>query len=75
LRPGCDDVEVGFQVAREGWTVEEREPALVAAVRHGLADSPVTVATPAGPLELGWEDDIYLTGPAEIVAGGEFHMG
>jgi diaminopimelate epimerase len=48
--------------------------AVVAAVRRGLTDSPVRVLTPAGPLELRWEDEIYLTGPAEIVAGGEFYF-
>lgn len=48
--------------------------AVVAAVRRGLAESPVKVLTPAGPLELRWEDQIYLTGPAEIVAGGEFYL-
>ena len=32
------------------------------------------VLTPAGPLQLRWEDDdILLAGPAEIVAAGEFY--
>jgi diaminopimelate epimerase len=32
------------------------------------------VVTPAGPLDLRWEDrDILLAGPAEIVASGEFY--
>jgi diaminopimelate epimerase len=48
--------------------------AMAAAVLLGLAQSPVRVLTPAGPLELRWEDDIYLTGPAEIVAAGEFYL-
>jgi len=48
--------------------------AVMAAVRRGLAESPVRVLTPAGPLELRWEDEIYLTGPAEIVAGGEYYL-
>lgn len=48
--------------------------AFVAAVQAGLAETPVTVVTPAGPLELRWEGEIYLTGPAEIVAGGEFYL-
>jgi diaminopimelate epimerase len=34
----------------------------------------VKVLTPAGPLELRWEREVYLTGPAEIVAGGEFYL-
>lgn len=47
--------------------------AAAAAVARGFASSPVTVLTPAGPLTLRWEqDDILLTGPAEIVACGEF---
>jgi diaminopimelate epimerase len=46
--------------------------AAVAAVARGLAESPLDVLTPAGPLHLRWEDDVYLTGPAEIVAEGEW---
>jgi len=49
--------------------------AAVAAVLRGLAESPIRVLTPAGPLDLRWEGDVYLTGPAEIVAGGEFYFG
>ena len=38
-----------------------------------LEKSLVRVLTPAGPLELRWQnDDIYLAGPAEIVARGNF---
>jgi diaminopimelate epimerase len=47
--------------------------AAAAAILRGLARSPVRILTPAGPLDLRWDDDIYLTGPAEIVAGGEFY--
>jgi diaminopimelate epimerase len=46
--------------------------AAVAAVVRGLAESPVEVLTPAGPLHLRLDGDVYLTGPAEIVAEGEF---
>jgi len=46
--------------------------AAVAAVLRGMAKSPVRVLTPAGPIDLRLEDDTYLTGPAEIVADGEF---
>jgi diaminopimelate epimerase len=42
------------------------------AVLRGMAKSPVRVLTPAGRLDLRLEDDVYLTGPAEIVAEGEF---
>lgn len=48
--------------------------AAVAAILRGAASSPVRVLTPAGPLDLRWDDDIYLTGPAEIVAGGEYYF-
>ena len=43
-----------------------------AAVARGAATSPVRVLTPAGPIDLRLEKDIYLKGPAEIVAEGEF---
>jgi diaminopimelate epimerase len=46
--------------------------AAVAAVLRGMAKSPVRVLTPAGPIDLRLEDEVYLTGPAEIVAEGEF---
>lgn len=51
--------------------------AAAAAILRGLVESPVKVLTPAGPLELKWncaEDDVFLTGPAEIVAQGEFYF-
>jgi diaminopimelate epimerase len=49
--------------------------AAAAARARGLVESPVTVLTPAGPLELRWEGEtIYLVGPAEIVARGEFYF-
>ena len=46
--------------------------AAAAAVARGLAKSPVRVLTPAGPIDLRLEQEVYLTGPAEIVAEGEF---
>jgi diaminopimelate epimerase len=49
--------------------------AAAAAVARGLVESPVEVRTPAGPLLLRWEnDDILLSGPAEIVGRGEFYL-
>ena len=45
--------------------------AAAAAVARWLVESPVRVLTPAGPLDLRFEEDVYLTGPAEIVAEGE----
>lgn len=46
--------------------------AAFAAVLRGLAQSPVRVLTPAGPIDLRLEDEIFLTGPAELIAQGEF---
>jgi diaminopimelate epimerase len=37
-----------------------------------MAESPLDVLTPAGPIHLRLEDSVYLTGPAEIIAEGEF---
>jgi diaminopimelate epimerase len=48
--------------------------AAATAVARGLASSPVRVLTAAGPIHLRLEDEIYLTGPAEIVAQGEFYF-
>jgi diaminopimelate epimerase len=47
---------------------------MVAAVTRGMAQSPVCVRTPAGTLDLRWETSVYLTGPAEIVAEGQFFL-
>lgn len=47
--------------------------AAVAAILRKLAASPVDVRTPAGQsLRLRWDDSVFLTGPAEIIATGEF---
>ena len=49
--------------------------AMAASVLRGIIKSPAKVLTPAGPLELTWASpsaDIYLVGPAEIVATGNF---
>lgn len=49
--------------------------AAAAAMARGLVSSPTRVLTPAGPLVLRWEDgEILMTGPAEIVATGEFYL-
>lgn len=47
--------------------------AAVAAILRNLVRSPVRVVTEAGDLKLRWDDSVYLTGPAEIVASGEFY--
>jgi diaminopimelate epimerase len=49
--------------------------AAAAALARGMVSNPVRVLTPAGPLDLRCENEIWLTGPAEIVAAGEFMMG
>jgi diaminopimelate epimerase len=47
--------------------------AAAAALARGFVESPVRVLTPAGPLELRWQNDaILLAGPAELVASGEY---
>jgi diaminopimelate epimerase len=47
----------------------------VAAIARGLAESPLTIQTPAGPLYLRIESRVYLTGPAELVAEGTYMCG
>ncbi len=48
--------------------------AAIAAIVRGMAQSPLRVITPAGPIEIRREDDVYLTGPAEIVGEGQFFL-
>jgi diaminopimelate epimerase len=48
--------------------------AAAAAVARGLAQFPVTVNTPAGPIQIRQDGDIYLTGPAHIFAEGTFFL-
>ena len=45
-----------------------------AAILRGLVQSPVKIQTQAGDLQLRWDDSVYLTGPAEITAAGEFYL-
>jgi diaminopimelate epimerase len=49
--------------------------AAMAAIARGFAESPVSVLTPAGPLQLRFEAEAWLTGPAEYVADGCFYYG
>jgi diaminopimelate epimerase len=46
--------------------------AAVAAVARGIAQSPLRVLTPAGPLDVRIEEDVCLRGPAVLVAEGFF---
>jgi len=51
--------------------------AVVAGVRLGLVDSPVTVATRGGELTIRWggaDNPVYMTGPAENVFEGEIEL-
>jgi diaminopimelate epimerase len=48
--------------------------AAAAGLHLGRVKNPVTVLTPAGPLELRSEGEIYLVGPAQIIGGGEFYL-
>jgi diaminopimelate epimerase len=49
--------------------------AAVAAIVRGWVSTPVTVITPAGDLRVEWNaGEASLTGPAEIVARGEFYL-
>jgi diaminopimelate epimerase len=46
--------------------------AVAAAIARGMVSSPVRALTPAGPLDLRAEGVIFLTGPADLIAVGEF---
>jgi diaminopimelate epimerase len=45
------------------------------AASRGLVRSPVRVHTPAGPLDVRIEASVYLTGPAVLIAEGEYFLG
>ena len=48
--------------------------AAAAAILRGKAASPVEIRTPAGALNLRWDDSVYLTGPAELVGEGNYFV-
>jgi diaminopimelate epimerase len=51
--------------------------AVVAGIRRGLLDSPVTVATHGGTLSIAWEGEdahVLMTGPAISVFSGEINL-
>jgi diaminopimelate epimerase len=51
--------------------------AVVAGIRRGLLDSPVSVATRGGVLTIAWEGDgqpVQMTGPAITVFAGEINL-
>ena len=49
--------------------------AVAAAITRGMAETPVTVKTPAGLLQVRGKPDLFLAGPAEIIASGDFFLG
>ncbi len=48
--------------------------AAAAAILRGVSDSPVEIRTPAGPLQIRWEQSIFLAGPAEVTGEGRFFL-
>ena len=76
MRPVDDHtVDVRFWERGAGETMSSgtgSTGAAAMAVARGWVTSPVRGSTPAGPIDLRFDDDIYLTGPADIVAEGEF---
>jgi diaminopimelate epimerase len=75
---GPHEIEARFYERGAGETLSSgtgATGAAVAAVLRGMATSPVQVLTPAGPIALRLEGGAaFLTGPAEIVAEGEFFV-
>jgi diaminopimelate epimerase len=70
-------IEVRFYERGAGETMSSgtgSTGAAVAAAARGAAHWPIRVVTAAGTMDLRLEDDIYLIGPAEIVAEGEFFV-
>ncbi len=45
----------------------------VASIASGRTESPVLVKSPGGVQMVRWDGEVFLTGPAEIVARGEFY--
>lgn len=76
VRPvGKNTIEVRFWERGAGETNSSgtgSTGAAVAAVARGIAESPIMVDTPAGPLYLRLENRILLSGPAEFVAEGSY---
>lgn len=72
---GAHAIEVRFWERGAGETLSSgtgSTGAAAAAIARGMVASPVEVLTPAGPLHLRVDETVYLTGPAEIVAVGEY---
>jgi diaminopimelate epimerase len=79
VRPaGPHAIEVLFWERGAGETMSSgtgSTGAAAAAILRKLVQSPIEVKTPAGSLPVRLDgNDLYLTGPAEIIARGEFYM-
>ena len=48
--------------------------AAAAAIVRKWVESPVVVRTPAGPIQIRQEEDMYLIGPAQLIGHGEFYV-
>jgi diaminopimelate epimerase len=46
--------------------------AAVASIAAGKAASPVRVVSPGGPQTVRWDQQVFLTGPAQLLCRGEF---
>jgi diaminopimelate epimerase len=78
IRPaGEHEIDVRFYERGAGETMSSgtgSTGAVAAAIKRGVAQSPVRVLTPAGPLDLRWSEEIFMIGPADIVGTGEFYL-
>jgi len=76
LKPaGAHAIEVRFWERGAGETMSSgtgSTGAAVAAAARGMAQSPLRVLTPAGPLDIRIEDSVFLNGPAVLVGEGFF---
>jgi diaminopimelate epimerase len=71
-------IEVRFYERGAGETMSSgtgSTGAAAAAIARGMVTSPVRVLTPAGPLQVRVEGPLFLTGPAQLIAVGDFLMG
>jgi diaminopimelate epimerase len=69
-------IEVRFYERGAGETMSSgtgSTGAVATAIQRGLVKSTVRVLTPAGPLDLRWNESVFLTGPAVLTADGVFH--
>jgi diaminopimelate epimerase len=48
--------------------------AAAAAILRRKVESPVEILTSAGAMTLRWDENLYLTGPAELIAEGEYFL-